>query len=136
MTAAALFFHRLFNPIGALVVLFDEVQSAGASLTRLAGVVLLAARRGAGRPTGPRGPLTVEGLTHEYDAGVPVVHDVDLAIAPGERVALVGSTGAGKTTVGMIAAGLVAPDPRPGPAGGPGLPRDRPAPGSDGTSRW
>ena len=40
---------------------------------------------------------------------MPVVHDVDLAIAPGERVALVGSTGAGKTTVGMIAAGLVTP---------------------------
>ena len=41
VTAATLLFHRLFNPVGALVVLFDEVQSAGASLTRLAGVALM-----------------------------------------------------------------------------------------------
>ncbi|HET9420866.1 MAG TPA: ABC transporter ATP-binding protein [Nocardioides sp.] len=109
VTSAALFFHRLFNPVGALVVLFDEVQSAGASLTRLAGVVLLPAPEEPAERSLPLGTLTVEGLTHEYDAGVPVVHDVDLAIAPGERVALVGSTGAGKTTVGMIAAGLVTP---------------------------
>ena len=109
VTSAALLFHRLFNPVGALVVLFDEVQSAGASLARLAGVVLLPVPEEPPQQPVPTGPLTIEGLTHEYDAGVPVIHDVDLAIAPGERVALVGSTGAGKTTVGMIAAGLVAP---------------------------
>lgn len=109
VTAAALFFHRLFNPVGALVVLFDEVQSAGASLTRLAGVALLPLPDEPAEVRVPRGALTIEGLTHEYDAGIPVVHDVDLHIGPGERVALVGSTGAGKTTVGMIAAGLIIP---------------------------
>ena len=109
VTAATLLFHRLFNPVGALVVLFDEVQSAGASLTRLAGVALMPMPDEPPETPVPTGPLTVESLTHEYDAGVPVLHDVDLAIAPGERVALVGSTGAGKTTVGMIAAGLVTP---------------------------
>lgn len=38
-TTAALLFHRLFNPIGSLLYTFDEVQSAGASLARLVGVV-------------------------------------------------------------------------------------------------
>ncbi len=109
VTAAALFFHRLFNPIGALVVLFDEVQSAGASLTRLAGVVLMP------RPAEPpdrelgRGPLTVHGLTHAYVEGDAVVHDVDVTVAPGERVAVVGASGAGKTTLGLVAAGILEP---------------------------
>lgn len=109
VTAAALFFHRLFNPLGALVVLFDEVQSAGASLTRLAGVVLMP------QPAAPpdddleRGPVTVHGLSHAYVEGDPVVHDVDLTIAPGERVAVVGASGAGKTTLGAVAAGILEP---------------------------
>lgn len=109
VTAAALFFHRLFNPIGALVVLFDEVQAAGASLARLAGVVLMP------RPTDPpdreldRGPLSVRGLTHAYVDGDPVVHDVEVTIAPGERVAVVGASGAGKTTLGAVAAGILDP---------------------------
>jgi ABC-type multidrug transport system fused ATPase/permease subunit len=109
VTAAALFFHRLFNPIGALVVLFDEVQSAGASLSRLAGVVLMP--RAAEPPDQElaRGPVTVRGLTHEYVDGAPVVHDVDVTIGPGERVAVVGASGAGKTTLGAVAAGILEP---------------------------
>ena len=109
VTAAALFFHRLFNPIGALVVLFDEVQSAGASLARLAGVVLMP--RAAEPPDEElaRGPVTVHGLTHEYVEGVPVVHDVNLTIGSGERVAVVGASGAGKTTLGAVAAGILEP---------------------------
>ena len=55
VTAAALFFHRLFNPIGALVTLFDEVQSAGASLTRLAAGPA-AATSAAATPLPPRPP--------------------------------------------------------------------------------
>jgi ABC-type multidrug transport system fused ATPase/permease subunit len=109
VTAAALFFHRIFNPIGILVTLFDEVQSAGASMSRLAGVVLLPATPPRTQAPVPLGPLTVEGLTHEYVAGTPVVRNVDLTIEPGERVALVGSTGAGKTTVGAVVAGLLPP---------------------------
>ena len=42
-TAAALMFHRLFNPIGMLMYNFDEIQAAGACLARLVGVVDLRA---------------------------------------------------------------------------------------------
>src|SRR5699024_9589237 len=41
VTTAALLFHRLFNPIGALVGMADQVQSAGASLVRMVGVILM-----------------------------------------------------------------------------------------------
>lgn len=109
VTAAALLFHRLFNPIGALLTLFDEVQSAGASLTRLAGLALL-------RPPAPvavRQPadahLTVRGLHHEYVAGRPAVDEADLDVEPGRRTAVVGASGAGKTTLGAAVAGRLVP---------------------------
>ncbi|QDH10844.1 ABC transporter ATP-binding protein [Nocardioides dongxiaopingii] len=109
VTAAALFFHRLFNPIGALIFLFDEVQSAGASLTRLVGVVLVPRAAEPAETALEPGPLTVRGLSHSYVADHPVVRDVDLTVAPGERVALVGASGAGKTTLGAVAAGVLDP---------------------------
>lgn len=110
VTAAALYFHRLFNPIGVLLFTFDAVQSAGASLARLAGVALLP--RSPAPTTAPPvtpGPLTLTGIDHAYVADHPVLRDVSLTIAPGQRVALVGATGAGKTTLGAIAAGILPP---------------------------
>ena len=52
--------------------------------------------------------LRVEGLTFGYGA-LPVVEDVSLAVAPGERVALLGGNGAGKSTVLKLIAGLERP---------------------------
>ena len=110
VTAAALYFHRLFNPIGALLTIFDDIQSAGASLARLAGVALL---QPAPTPDGPSpvrsGTFALIGIGHEYVEGRPVLADVTLRVADGERVALVGATGAGKSTLGAIAAGLLTP---------------------------
>ncbi|ALG08603.1 ABC transporter ATP-binding protein [Kibdelosporangium phytohabitans] len=109
VTAAALYFHRLFNPVGFLIMEFDEIQSAGASMARLAGVAALDPPAG---PANPREPATasleVQGITHHYD-GPAVLHDVSVRLEPGERVALVGASGAGKTTLAGIAAGVLAP---------------------------
>ncbi|OYD68095.1 ABC transporter ATP-binding protein [Rhodococcus sp. OK302] len=109
-TTAALLFHRLFNPIGALLYTFDEVQSAGASLARLVGVVEIPdTDRTSGTGFVPAdGSLTLVDVRHSYD-GREVLHGVSLTVAAGERVALVGSTGAGKTTVAAIAAGSITP---------------------------
>ncbi len=110
VTAAALLFHRLFNPIGALVGLFDEVQSAGASLVRLVGLARLPAPvpvPDARRPADAR--LVVHGLHHEYVEGRPVVDEVSLDVAPGCRLAVVGASGAGKSTLGAAIAGRLQP---------------------------
>ncbi|WP_440219924.1 ABC transporter ATP-binding protein [Dietzia sp. MNB45] len=112
VTTAALLFHRLFNPIGALVGMVDQVQSAGASLVRMVGVITMEVpERSAtlhSTAAGP-GPLELTGVTHSYGQGAPALFDVDLTLAPGEVVAVVGSTGAGKSTLALVAAGSVIP---------------------------
>lgn len=108
-TAAALYFHRLFNPIGSLLMQFDEVQTAAAGLARLAGVLTLEAA--VEPPAGPApadASVELEGIGHSY-GGPLVVDGVSLRLEPGERVALVGASGAGKTTLAAIAAGVLMP---------------------------
>jgi ATP-binding cassette, subfamily C, bacterial len=107
-TAAALYFIRLFNPINTLLALVDELQSAGASLARLVGVAELPNPDDPPRRQTQPG-LRLRGIHHAYVAGREVLHDVDLDIAAGERVALVGESGSGKTTLARLAAGVEPP---------------------------
>ena len=51
-----------------------------------------------------RGEVVFENVNHEYVKGVPVLRDFNLHVRPGETVALVGPTGAGKTTVTALVA--------------------------------
>jgi ATP-binding cassette subfamily C protein len=108
-TTAALFFHRLFNPIGALLYVFDSVQSSGAALARLAGVALIPRHPLSVQEPGPSPRLVLRGVHHAYESDREVLAAVDLDLAPGEHVAVVGATGAGKTTLGGIAAGTIDP---------------------------
>ncbi|NBE96593.1 ABC transporter ATP-binding protein [Nonomuraea sp. KC401] len=113
--AAAVLFHRLFNPIGMLLFTFDELQAAAASLARLVGVVDLAPDGGddpdgdgVGEPAGAA--LELRDVRFRYDGGPEVLHGVSISVPAGARVALVGSTGAGKSTLAAIAAGILRPE--------------------------
>lgn len=108
-TAAALYFIRLFDPISLLLVLLDEIQSATASLARLAGVAMIAVDEPEGAPEPTDAGLRVRGLRFSYADGDEVLHGVDLDVAPGEHVAIVGSSGAGKTTLAALVAGIHQP---------------------------
>lgn len=46
-----------------------------------------------------RGDVTFEGVSFEYESGSEVLHDISLHVAPGQAIALLGSTGSGKTTL-------------------------------------
>ncbi|MEV0159605.1 ABC transporter ATP-binding protein [Nonomuraea fuscirosea] len=115
-SVAPLLFHRLFNPLGAIMFTFDEAQKSGASLTRLVGVLaepaeerLVGLAPAAPADGGPY-PVTVEGLTFAYPGTErPVLVDVNLSIPAGGSLALVGATGAGKTTLAALIAGIGTP---------------------------
>ncbi|WLW50960.1 ABC transporter ATP-binding protein [Streptomyces sp. YU58] len=116
VAAAPLLFHRLFTPLGMVMFTFDEAQKSGASLTRLVGVLgEPAEERLVGDPAvAPADiapwPVTVEGVTFSYPGTEePVLRDVDLTIPAGGSLALVGATGAGKTTLAALIAGIGTP---------------------------
>jgi ATP-binding cassette subfamily B protein len=103
---------NLFEPVQQLSQLFNMVQSAGAGLKKLFDVldtpVDVAERPGAiDLPT--RGDVTLDGVGFAYGDGPPVLHDVTLRIPAGARLALVGPTGAGKSTLAKLAARLYDP---------------------------
>jgi ATP-binding cassette, subfamily C, bacterial len=115
-TAAALMFCRLFIPIGMLMYEFDEIQSGAASLARLVGVIDLHTVRmhqaqshnnAFSAPTGS--DVELEDVSFCYSPGSEVLHKVSLRIPAGARCALVGSTGAGKSTLAAIVGGLLVP---------------------------
>ena len=116
VAAFVLYLNNLFEPVQQLGQIYNTVQSAGAALNKLFGLLdtpaSIAERPGAvDLPVD--GALTVEHVSFGYGtSGELVLHDVDLEIAPGERIALVGPTGAGKSTLAKLVARFY--DPRDG----------------------
>lgn len=118
-TAAALFFHRLFGPIGVILMNVDDLQLAGAGLSRLVGVLQgvdspaahLPKSGGGPLPQGdsPRGGVVLTGIDAGYIPGRNVLSGLDLHVREGEHLALVGASGAGKTTLARVIAGSLAP---------------------------
>ncbi|MFJ9330685.1 ABC transporter ATP-binding protein [Streptomyces sp. NPDC101230] len=112
-TAAALYFHRLFGPVGALLGSLDDIQRATVGLSRLVGITDLEGRpvrpgseaRGAGRPD-----IDVKGVSYAYDGTRPALREVSLHVPAGTSLALVGASGSGKSTLARLVAGIGTPD--------------------------
>ncbi|RDI35442.1 ABC-type bacteriocin/lantibiotic exporter with double-glycine peptidase domain [Lentzea flaviverrucosa] len=105
----------ILTPLASVAANSQRLQLAGAQLQRLADVLDTAAepRPEPARDAAPlrlRGAIELDRVGFGYDPYSPaVLHDVTVDIRPGQRVAVVGSTGSGKTTFGMLLLGLYTP---------------------------
>ncbi|MGR3935518.1 ABC transporter ATP-binding protein [Streptomyces sp. BRA346] len=113
LAAAALYLRRLYDPIDRLGMFLNSYQSAAASLEKIAG--LLAQRPSVPEPSDPH-PLpprpsrssgrevVFDGVRFAYRTGGEVLPRFDLTLPAGQTVAVVGATGAGKSTLAKLLA--------------------------------
>ncbi|WP_128978696.1 ABC transporter ATP-binding protein [Streptomyces roseicoloratus] len=113
LAAAVLYVRRLYDPIDRLGMFLNSYESAAASLAKIAG--LLAQEPGVPEASAPRplpersggGPgreVVFEGVRFAYRTGGEVLPRFDLTIPAGQTVAVVGATGAGKSTLAKLLA--------------------------------
>ena len=106
LTAFVLYIAAFFQPIQQLVQTYNMYQAGKAALVKLRELLATdpsVVESPEAEPLPPvAGDIVFEGITFGYDGANPVLHDVDLQIAPGETVALVGPTGAGKSTLAKL----------------------------------
>ncbi|MGQ0826462.1 MAG: ABC transporter ATP-binding protein [Actinomycetota bacterium] len=105
LAAFVLYLQNLFEPIQQMSQLFNTIQASGAALKKLYSLldedVQITERPGA-VDLPPLGPLHVDRVAFRYALAPRVLSDIDLTVAPGERIALVGPTGAGKSTLAKL----------------------------------
>ncbi len=101
------------RPITSLTTLGSRLQDMSADLNRLRDVErypLAPVEPDVGPIAPMEGHLRIERVTFGYDPlGEPLLHEFDLDLPPGSRVALVGASGSGKSTVGRLVTGLFRP---------------------------
>ncbi len=110
LTAFVLLFQRFFEPITTLGDDWQTVQSALSGIERIVEVLALAPEtRPPPQPAAPhQAPIEMHNVTFGY-RDQPVLHRISFHVRPGEHVALVGRTGAGKSSALHLVGGLYTP---------------------------
>ncbi len=105
-TALILYLNSFFAPIQQLVQLYTTYQQGQAAVAKLRDLLgtppAVAESLTAIELPLTSGAIAIDHVTFGYDPTRPVLHDVSIDIAPGEVVAFVGATGAGKSTIAKL----------------------------------
>ena len=111
--SVAFLFSVLAVPVRAIGFVLGELPRAAVGWERVEQVLAATGDMPYGTVapagTGPAS-MTFEGVTYRYPTGPPVLRDVSFTVPAGRTVALVGPTGAGKSTIAALAARLMDPD--------------------------
>ena len=103
VTAFVLYIERFFGPIQELATRWDTMQAAMASSERVFEILdtdeTISDQTDAIALPKITGNVAFENVGFEYEKGRPVLREVSINADPGDRIALVGATGAGKTTI-------------------------------------
>ncbi|MDT4980620.1 MAG: ATP-binding cassette, subfamily bacterial, partial [Pseudonocardiales bacterium] len=107
LTSFILYLRQFYDPMEDVAIFYNSLQSASAALEKIAAV--LAERPSVPEPVTPialtqpiRGSLLLAAVEFGYTADRPVLHEVTIDVPAGQTVALVGATGAGKTTIAKL----------------------------------
>jgi ATP-binding cassette subfamily B protein len=108
LTAFLLYLRQFFEPLQDISQFYNTFQSASAALEKLSGVLAeepdVAEPTDPARPGNARGHLQLRNVQFSYVDGVAVLPGLELDVPAGQTLALVGTTGAGKTTIAKLVA--------------------------------
>ena len=106
MTAAILYARRFYDPMEDLAMFYNSYQSATSALEKISGVLeeqpSVPEAVGAKPLENAKGQVRFEGVSFHYSNGVEVIPKLELEIPAGQTIALVGTTGAGKSTIAKL----------------------------------
>jgi ATP-binding cassette subfamily B protein len=108
LTAAILYARRFFDPMEEIAIFYNSYQSAASALEKISGVLEEEPSvPEAENPVGldkASGNIKFDGVEFKYSSGPVVLKKFDLTIPAGQTIALVGTTGAGKSTLAKLIA--------------------------------
>jgi ATP-binding cassette, subfamily B, bacterial len=106
LTAAIIYAKRFFDPMENLAMFYNSYQSANSSLEKISGVLeekpTVPEPKSATKLENVKGEITFDSVSFHYSNDVAVLDNLDLKIPAGQTVALVGTTGAGKSTIAKL----------------------------------
>ncbi|MFY8027522.1 MAG: ABC transporter ATP-binding protein [Aquiluna sp.] len=108
LTAAILYARRFFDPMEEIAIFYNSYQSAAAALEKISGV--LEEEPSVPEPSNPvafassKGEVKFDAVQFQYSTGPVILKKFDLSIPAGQTIALVGTTGAGKSTLAKLIA--------------------------------
>ncbi|MFC8086760.1 ABC transporter ATP-binding protein [Streptomyces sp. NPDC057340] len=109
VVSCAVYLQQLAGPLDEVLMRVEQLQAGSASFARVEGLAR-APRATADESAVPADDrIDVSGVRYAYERGGEVLRGVDLTVRPGERLAVVGPSGAGKTTLSRLLAGVDAP---------------------------